>query len=435
MIPPIILIVILSVFVFYCIFIMIKRGHDLHAMAFFTLFIYTIFAQIGYAYFPELSKLLGAYFGTALFYKYWTFMFLSFLITFLVYLRTNPLNVVKYVYKVKPTNRKIGRKIFFCITLFFYLALSLFFYTHREMFGWGGGMPMGTVWFVLGFRIYTICTFFLYVLFRNKSNSLQTRRFSFVCFLICITFFLSVTIAAGTRSDILYFFVGVVFYEASPIINTLKYNKRKVIVLLLAGVVVINLLMILLTLRTQSDKTSFSSFINSGSEVSSSSDEVLSTKLLLQDYYSPSHTLFISMQYDFIDPIEVLKSNFSNSLILFKYPFLTNSIIAKIGLNFERAEGWSYHFFVEGYNAAGWFGIFYNAIFWNLGMAFWCLLVRSNNKEHNRALFSILCFLIVNTMRSQTCAFIQSFWMILIPALVLLLLSNNSTVAFIRKQK
>ena len=52
-----------------------KRGHDLHALAFFMLYIYTIFAQIGYAYFPELSDLFGAYFGPMLFYKYWAFMF------------------------------------------------------------------------------------------------------------------------------------------------------------------------------------------------------------------------------------------------------------------------------------------------------------------------------------------------------------------------
>ena len=72
---PLILIIILSIFVLYCIKFMIKRGHDLHALAFFTLYIYTIFAQIGYAYYPEFSDLVGAYFGPKLFYKYWAFMF------------------------------------------------------------------------------------------------------------------------------------------------------------------------------------------------------------------------------------------------------------------------------------------------------------------------------------------------------------------------
>ena len=49
-------------------------------ISFFALYIYTVFAQIGYAYFPELSDVVGAYFGPTLFYKYWAFIFfLSFL--------------------------------------------------------------------------------------------------------------------------------------------------------------------------------------------------------------------------------------------------------------------------------------------------------------------------------------------------------------------
>ena len=87
---PLFLILLLSLFVFYSIRVMLKRDHDLHALAFLTLYIYTVFAQIGYVYFPELSQLYGVYYGQTLFYKYWTFMFLSFLFTFLLYLKINP---------------------------------------------------------------------------------------------------------------------------------------------------------------------------------------------------------------------------------------------------------------------------------------------------------------------------------------------------------
>ena len=69
---------------------MINRHNDLHALAFLALYIYTIFAQIGYAYFPELSILTGAYFGPILFYKYWAFMFFSFVFSFVLYRRMNP---------------------------------------------------------------------------------------------------------------------------------------------------------------------------------------------------------------------------------------------------------------------------------------------------------------------------------------------------------
>ena len=61
---PLFLIIIFSLFVYYCIKFMLKREHDLYALSFFSLYIYTIFAQIGYAYFPELSMFVDAYFGS-----------------------------------------------------------------------------------------------------------------------------------------------------------------------------------------------------------------------------------------------------------------------------------------------------------------------------------------------------------------------------------
>jgi len=432
---PLFLIVILSLFVFYSIKFMIKRGHDLHAMAFFTLYIYTIFAQIGYAYYPELSILLGAYFGPELFYSYWAFMFFSFFFTFLLYKKISRSNSNKYYYRVKPTNRKSGLLIFLFISALLFLILYLYFRNNRGLFGWGGGSPMGSMWFVIGFRIFTMCTFFSYVFFRQKSNRLRLRRIVFLIFLAYFLFFLNVTIAAGVRSDILYFFIAVAFYELSPIINAVKYQKKKVLSFVAIGFFLINILMIILALRTQTGKVGFSSIVNFQSSDSRSPDVSLPAKILLQDYYSPSHPLFISMHYHLVDPIETIKSNFANSLILFKYPFLSQTIVSYVDSSTERGGGWAYHIFIEGYNAVGWLGIFYNAIFWNLGLGFWLLLSKSDNKAHNKAMSAILIFLIVNTMRSQTAAFIQSFWMILIPSLCLLLLSTNSKISILKKAK
>ena len=142
------------------------------------------------------------------------------------------------------------------------------------------------------------------------------------------------------------------------------------------------------------------------------------------------------MHYDIVDPIEVLKSNLANSLIKLDYPFLTYTITERVtGSKEERGAGWAYHYFVEGYNAAGFLGIFYNALFWNLGMIFWIQLTRSNNKKHNRFMLSISVLIIMLVMRSQTSAFIQFYWLILLPGLVLSLMANNSSIAFIKYKK
>ena len=89
----------------------------------------------------------------------------------------------------------------------------------------------------------------------------------------------------------------------------------------------------------------------------------------------------------------------------------------------------------EGYNAIGFLGIFWNAIFWNLGMLLWMKITQSNNRMHNRVMLSFTVLIIVITMRSQTSAFIQHYWLILLTGLGLLLLANNSTIAFTREKK
>lgn len=436
MIPPFILITILTLFVFYCIKVMITRGHDLHAMAFFTLYIYTIFAQIGYAYFPELSIFIGAYFGPTLFYKYWAFMFFSFVFSFLIYRKTNPVNEVKYLYRVKLTKRGYGHYLFFTITILLYFALNLYFYKNRELFAWGDGNPMGSQWFALGFGIFTICILFTYIIFRNKSDKFIIHRWTFVLFIIFLLFFLKINFAAGSRSNILYFFLAIIFYELSPFMNSIKYQKKRILKSLLIGAFIINVLLILSSLREKPSEVNLSSLLNFKSATNSSTNIALSNKILLQDYYAPSHLLFISMHYNFIDPIETFKSNFANVFIKLNHPYLTQTITSKIGLNYKRGEGWGYHIFVEGYNAVGWLGILYNAIFWNLGMAFWCTLARSDNKMHNKVMLSVLILVLFGQMRSgQTCGFIHTYWLVLLPALGLLLLATNSKIAILKRIK
>tara|TARA_B110000240_G_scaffold166937_1_gene188499 strand:+ start:8537 stop:9781 length:1245 start_codon:yes stop_codon:yes gene_type:complete len=414
---------------------MIKRGHDIYALAFLILYIYTIFAQIGYAYFPELSILIGAYFGPMLFYKYWAFMFFSFFFSFFLYKKMIPINKKKYTYLVKSKSHKLGGTFFFLIVILLYLILNLYFIKNRGLFGWGGGSPMGSQWFTIGFKIFGICAFIVYTLFRDTSNQIKKRRFSFIIFLICFLFYLKVAIAAGTRSDILYFFVAISFYELSPVINTIKYQKKKIFLFMVSGFFLVSMLVILLNLRTQVSNVDFSSFVNAENNDSGTVDKGLVAAFLLQDYYGPSHTLFVSMHHNIIDPIEVFKSNFANSLVKFKYPYLSTTIVEKVGSRSERGAGWSYHYFVEGYNALGLVGVFYNALFWNLGMLLWTKLAQSNNGRHNKAMLSILALIIMMAMRGQTAAFIQFYWMILLPSLWFLLLANNSKILILKRIK
>jgi hypothetical protein len=434
------LIIILSLFVFYGIKDMLKNKHDIHALAFLTLYIYTIFAQIGYAFFPELSILFGAYYGLIVFYKYWVFMFLSFVFSFLFYKKLNPKDANKALYCVKRTSLNYGEYFFFIIVITLYLFLILYFYINRGLFGYGGGQTMGGPWFGICFLVFQTCTFILFTLFRDKLNRIKKRIFSFLLFIVCFLFYVQVSVAAGSRSHLLYFFIACSIYELSPIINIIKYEKRKLFLFLISGIVVFGFLSALRLFRSQENmKTGLnlnaSSLYNFDSGNSNSLDEDLSSLILLQDYYLPSHTLFVSINHEIIVPIEVIKSNFTNSLIGFDYPFLTNTIMERgLGFDNERGVGWAYHYFVEGYNAMGLLGVFYNALFWNLGMILWVSLNRSNNNKHNQSMVAILALVVALSMKGQTATFIKFYWLILLPGLVLLTLANNQKIAFFTKR-
>ena len=435
---PAILIIILSVFVSYCITFMMRRGHDLHALAFFTLFIYTVFTQIGYSYFPELSILIGAYYGQALFYEYYSFMFLSFFFTFLFYIWLNPVNLKRESYVVKRASLNYGQYLFFLIAISLYLALNVYFIVFREFFMYGGGRTMGGPWFGIGFWIFTVCTVILFSLFRDKSNKPSKRILSLVLFFLFLIFFLQVTIASGVRSAIFYFFLSIAFFELSPIFKKgVKFQKRKVLIFTLSAFLIISMLSTLRGLRIAGGEIGFTSFSDPDL---AREEEMLyadgATGILFQDYYHPSHTLFISMYYDIIDPVEVIKSNLANSLVLLKYPYLTTTIVARESGEMEgRGIGWGYHYFVEGFNAMGFLGIFYNALFWNLGMLLWMKLTQSNNRMHNRVMLSFTVLIIIITMRGQFADFLKFYWLILLTGLGLLLFANNSTIAFLREKR
>lgn len=399
--------------VFYFIYKMVRNRDDLHAFSFFTLFIYTIFAQVGYAYFPEASILLGAYFGPELFYKYWLFISLSFLLTYAVYRLFYKKSLWANWISIEP-HQGYRKYIFYTSAICIFSVLFSYFILNRNQFAWGTANPMGSQWFAIGYRVFSIYCIILFALWRTSKSNGKKSNLPFLLFFTFSLFYIIVATAAGTRSDILYLFISISIYELSPIANAIKTKKKKISIVLMSAFILINFLFLLSKVREQST-ISFESLTSSEPSQSNETTNAPMIKVLMQDYYSPSHTLFISMNYGVIDFIEVLKSNFSNSLIMLKHPYLTETITSIVDFRTERGVGWSYYYFVEGYNAFGWLGIIYNAFAFNLALIMFLSLTKTNNKEYNRLMLSIIFLFIVNSMRSQTSDFIKTFWMLLIP--------------------
>src|ERR1019366_5832191 len=68
----------------------ISRKSLLFGGAYFFLFIYSIFTQIGYRFYPQLSDSLKAYFGEQYFLPFYTFNFLSFISTYILFSIVHP---------------------------------------------------------------------------------------------------------------------------------------------------------------------------------------------------------------------------------------------------------------------------------------------------------------------------------------------------------
>lgn len=429
MIEPGYLIAFFSFTVFYFIFKMIKNRDDLHAFSFFTLFVYTIFAQIGYAYFPEASILLGAYFGPDLFYQYWLFIFLSFLLTYTVYrLFYNRAFGFNWI-SLKPYGG-YRKYIFYTSALVLFALLLLYFIINRNEFAWGTANPMGSQWFAVGYRIYSIYCVIFYALWRTTVQLKKRGIFPFLIFVPFVIFYITVATAAGTRSDILYLFISIAMYELHPIIDSIRTRKKHIAVFIICAIITINFLLLLSKVREQSTDISISSLTGNDTSQSNVSDAAPILKILMQDYFAPSHTLFVSMQYGVIDFLEVAKSSAANSLIFFKYPYLSQTVTSIVDFQSERGVGWAYYVFVEGYNAAGWFGIFYNAIFFNVSLALLLSLTKTNNHTHNKVMFAAIFLFIVTCIRSQYSDFIKTFWMMLIPGFFITAFAFGSRVTF-----
>ena len=442
MIDPVILIVFFTAFFIISFSVILRRGDDLCALAYLTLFIYTIFTQIVYVYYPELSQNIGgnnAYFGQRLFYDYWLFMFFSFFVSFLVYLLFTPLSHRKPLYRVKEKKAKAGRRIFYILVIMLIGAMVAMYLIRGDEIRYGGeDNPLINDWFAYGYRILVLVAVVLYARYRTLALSPSDKRVALLLFIISVIIIFQISIKGGVRSTLLYFAIGIGTFELHPFILNVKKNKLK---LLLACLFIIPLLYILSTLeyvRSFVPTITFQDFwqiLPQPGEVFSRSSD-LPFFLLTRDYYIPSHSLFVAMAYDIVDLGEVIRSNVANMFVFLKYPTLGQTIIGSYvdrSGDIGRNIGWSFHFFTEGYVAAGWVGIFYNALVWNIGMYLWKRIASSENEKLNLIINALLAVMIVNAMRSPSYLLVKYIWLFLMPVMGLLFLSNGWYPVFLKR--
>jgi len=394
--------------------------------AYFFLFIYSIFAQIGYCFFPELSELSKAYFGQKYFYIFYAFNFLSFISFYFLCKISNLKKERTPKFKVIQGESKNNYYLFVFFVLFFCLFMLTYFIGNYNTINYANAgdenfiNSQGALYrvFTMSFKFMSPLCLILYVQWRSKSTNRSFSRFKKSTTLFFLITFLSMFVIfankLGSRTDILAFGLGVLVFEYS-----LGFDLKKVLAVLMCGLMFTVFLLYLENSRTESSYEYSSSF----------------EAFLMKDYYAPAHMLYTALAYDYVKPLEVIASNFCNSLFLMNHPYLQAPITDLINPNVAtRSAGYAFYLFTEGYIFMGYLGFIYNALMLFCGLKIFQFLASSDNKYFNHIIIAIICSQFANIARSQSSYFIKDIYMLFIPVYIMIFLSTGFRPKFTYKK-
>lgn len=396
----------------------IWRRDVLYGLVYLFLFVYIIFAQIGYAYFPALSELIKAYFGPDVFYSINVFVTFSFIFFFILFWFFYKYVVRRPAYKVVKSNPRLSI-IFYIVLIGHIIGMALYFHAnydlitytnaYNEEFQVRQGLPF--LIFGIGFKQSVFINLALYFMLRVKTQDAPyiNRMIVFILFILEFILFITIALKLSNRTDLLSFTLGIVFLE----IDIMRGAKKKYFNLLwiiFVIVVVIYTFGMIEATRSQDVAENYT-FVE---------------KILYKDYFAPAHILIAAMGLQYVDPLEVLESNSANSLILLKHPYLQETVTELFNPGITtRSSSYAFYIFSEGYLALGWLGFFYNGLVVFLGVSLWKRLSHSNNHYYNLFMLSLMATQVANIARGQSSYFIKNIYMMFLPAMFLFFLGTG----------
>jgi hypothetical protein len=200
------------------------------------------------------------------------------------------------------------------------------------------------------------------ILWAKWRGGVPPRRWSGVWLLIALALHVTVSFSIGSRIDMFSLSCGLVVYECHPIAATLRRRRSSIAVIAFLAIPVLYGLLVLQRARAYGEVTGEALMDNVLSPTG-----LVAKDIIAQDYYWPSHLLFVAQQDNLIMPGEVVKSNLANSLAFMNYPYLTETLGYHATGSSSRLTGFAFQLFIEGWLFASWLGIFYNAIVFNVG--------------------------------------------------------------------
>lgn len=378
------------------------------------LYIYTIFTQIGYLYYPELSHQINAYFGSEIFLTFNIFVALSFATFFIVVLLL--LYLTRDIsYRVTVSKHALRSPMFLAALLTHIVLITSYFITNYDALNYQSasdesfiaeqGLPYAL--FGIGFKFSVAIILSLYVLIRLKSKlSVDLSPRALQLFLVIEgLLFIAIATKLGNRTDLLALTLGICMFE-----YLIGGGRRKLFKLFVFVCFVLYGFVLLESSRIEG----------------LFEDQLLYQAIIFKDYFAPSHILLAAIAYDFVHPIEVLKSNVLNALVMFGHPYLQATVTELFNPGIStRSSSYAFYIFSEGYIALGKAGFLYNGVVVGIGVLLWRKMAATNNIYYNMFVLALVSTQMANVVRGQSSYFIKDVYLYFLPAMALFFLATG----------
>ena len=390
------------------------------------LFIYTIFFQFGYQLYPEFSERIKAYFGLDAFWKYQFQVFASFAGFFLLFILGSPF-FKRPIFHVCEFRRSALKQVLLYALLFgqygYVLTYSWYFgdklnYISALGAGEDGQRLAGLTVFGILFKLSIIWILLFYLLAREKKQK-PVRDWLLFSFSCAAT--ISICIKLGNRTDLIAVATGITAYEVSRIRG-------------IGRVLVIRRIFILAPLFVIAFGLSKLAISNRGNQ--DLEPKALAERIIVNDYFAPSHVLITTIALEFNSFPEVLRSNSANALLGFGYPLLQTTVMEQINPGVSsRTTGYGFYMLSEGPLALGVYGFIYNSIV--IVFAYFLLrcFATTDSAFFNTFCLMLLCAYCANFSRTQTSFFIKYIYTFLFPAFLLFFLATGQRIAGIIRRR
>lgn len=373
------------------------------------LVVYALPAQVGYHYLGELSALTVGYFGPEVWYRASVFIILSLCMFWASFgLLRRRISAVIPLQTIARRSRAVkkGALLATIATAAVLTYEASYFVLNFADINWYTAQDedfvaakSGYYLFLFLIKLLVAVAITCYVLVRQRGGVLP-RRLQLIVLALALAVFFAVALRLGNRTDLVAFSLGVAVFESSRVAFTATRVLKAAVLCLIAFLLL----------------SSVESLRYTGGQ-----EELgLAASLLLKDYYAPAHMLFAAMANGFIEPAQVIVSNFSNSLVMLHQPYLQEPItnLFRPGVA-TRSTGYAFYVLTEGYVFMGGAGFIYNGLVLLVGLSVWRKLARSNSKRLNEFLLAIMGCMLVNLVRGQSSYLVKYLYTFVMPGMIL----------------